>query len=171
MKYASSVLSLFSLLVALTSCVTAPGPSGSKPSGPTIAQIKERLKLVREVQDLGFDEKTFNACDLGLKAEDCTNEFLTVIHFQLVCRESEGTVSEVPTDLIPIQSDAISWKLGDATGVTQSDAQGFGKVEVRRPVSSATSRLRLTIEDRFVATPARETTRIVVPQDWCPSRN
>ncbi len=164
-----SKILLVSIIALLSACATAP-VSQLPPKKPDISieSLKEKLRLVRSIQDLGFDEKPFNACDLGLRGEDCADEFLTIIHFQLVCRESEGTVSEPPSQLIPIQSDAISWKLGDVSGVTQTDAQGFGKVEARRLVSSTDSRLRLTIEDRFVATPAREATRIVVPKDWCP---
>jgi hypothetical protein len=157
--------------IVINGCVTAPvsqTPAPAPKKVVSIGAIKEKLRLVRNIQDLGYDERPFNACELGLKGEECADEFLTIIHFQLVCRETEGTVSEAPTQLIPVQSDAISWKLGEAMGVTQTDSQGFGKVEARRLVSSASSRLRLTIEDRFVATPARETTRIVVPKDWCP---
>lgn len=149
---------------ALTNCVTVTKPSKKDIS---ISQIKERLRLTRNIQDLGFDEKPFNACDLGLKNEDCGDEYLTIIHFQLLCRDSDGTVSTAPA-LIPIHSDVIHWKLGDTSGITETDEQGFGKVEVRRSSSSMGSRLRLSIEDRFVAVPASETTRLVVPRDWCP---
>ncbi|HEX4926055.1 MAG TPA: hypothetical protein VFV50_18320, partial [Bdellovibrionales bacterium] len=58
-------------------------------------------------------------------------------------------------------------KLGSATGATRTDENGYGRVELIRAKSSAYERLRLTIDDRFVATPAAETSRIVVPENWC----
>ncbi len=158
-------ISLLLLAISLSNCTSLPKTEG--PKSVSIEQIKEKLRLDRDIQDLGYSEKPFNACEMGLRNDNCVNEFLVIIHFQLMCRESEGTVNEAP-DLIPVKSDAISWILGDATGTTQTDDQGYGRLETVRLKSSSGSRLRLTIDKRFVAVPASETTRLVVPQDWCP---
>ncbi len=161
-----SLVSVLVAMIALASCSTTP-PKPSEPVSVSLEQIKERLQMVRHIDDLGFAEKTFDECELGFKNENCEKEYLTIIHFQLLCRESEGTVSAAP-ETIPVPSNSIKWKLGEVTGTTKTDASGFGKVEGRFRKSMSRSRLRLTIENNFVAVPASETSRIVVPGDWCP---
>jgi hypothetical protein len=158
-------------IAVLVSCTTAekvpsPEPSPRPPESLNLSEIKSRLKMSRERDKLGFLEKRFNRCDF--KSPPCSDDFLVTIHFRLLCRESQGTVDAISAaDLIPIQSNSVSWKLGTTNGYTRTDQDGYGQVEVVRSRSATRDRLRLTIEERFVATPAIETERIVVPENWC----
>lgn len=121
----------------------------------------------RRPDELGYREGIFNRCNFA-PGSQCPDNYLVVIHYQLLCRKSAGTVDTVEShELYPVRSNRIAYKLGSATGATRTDDAGYGQVELIRARSSAYERLRLTIDDRFVATPAAETARIVVPENWC----
>ena len=135
--------------------------------GPNIKEIKNRLNMNRDRIVMGFKEGRFNRCDF-VSESPCLDNFLAIIHFRMLCRESEGTVDAVSkADLLPVQSDSVAWRLGSFIGRTRTDSDGFGQIEVIRPRSSLHQRLRLTIDGQFVATPAREAGLIVVPGNWC----
>jgi hypothetical protein len=164
---------IFCSLALFISCQTVP-PAPVPVATPkpftepiNISEVKSRLNMNRSVRELGFREQRFNRCDY-VQDEQCRDNYVVLVHFRLLCRESEGTVDTVASsDLIPIRSEGVAFKLGNTIGRTETDADGYGQVEVIRPKSALRERLRLTIDERFVAVPAIETSRIVVPENWC----
>jgi hypothetical protein len=61
------------------------------------AALQAKLGMVRASNNLGFEEKKFNPCEHGIKSDHkCPSQFMTVVHFQLLCRDSEGTVTSAP---------------------------------------------------------------------------
>jgi hypothetical protein len=121
---------------------------------------------------LGYREKKFNTCNVGSgysPKTNCRAQTLVVIHFKLMCRDSEGTVSEAITqaNLQPIANQNIKWKLQHAEDEIQSDSDGFGQIVTESTYSQRGQRLRLTTGNDFLALRAGEVGSIIAPQNWC----
>jgi hypothetical protein len=159
------------VLVLLFSACTGPqkntGPDITRMEPPDESRLQAKLGMVRASTDLGYQEKSFDTCQMGLRGE-CGRKYLAVVNFQLMCRETEGTVSTFPLELHPIVAPVLRWSMGRASGETQTDVNGYGQIAVitDRPLSH--SRLLLKKERLFVAITAGEITRIVLPKNWCP---
>ncbi len=137
---------------------TVPEPAAPRPQSVSISELKDRLKMNRSLHDMGFREAKYDP-----------KGYLITIHFRMLCRQSEGTVDEVAhADLSPIFADNIEWKLGRYfSGSTETDRDGYGKVELISTSSGVRERLRLTRDGKFVAVPANEAGLVVVPGGWC----
>lgn len=154
-----------SFLVWTVACTTTTEPVTTEPqvSAPplqtvSISELKDRLNMNRSLHDMGFREAKYDS-----------RGYLITIHFRILCRQSEGTVDEVAhADLSPIYDNNIEWKLGRyQSGSTETDRDGYGKVELVSTSSGARERLRLTRDGKFVAVPASEAGLVVVPGGWC----
>lgn len=129
--------------------------------------LRSRLGLDRPLEDLGFVEQRFNTCDYNLTpAEGCKDQYISVIHFQLLCRESEGTIQDVP-DVFPVASSQVNFKLGRVSGGTSTDANGYGRVTVVSDHSYRNERLILRIGKQFMGVTVSEINRLILPQNWC----
>lgn len=166
---------LLLIFILLTACTTTPKPEESQPAPPSIqkeeiprneAYIQSRLGMVRPINDLGHEERRFNPCDHGMKGA-CTPQYLTVMHFQLLCRDSEGTVSDVPLTLRPIHVPRVLWKIGGKSGGTRTDDEGFGQVTLISNRSTKGQRLILRIGKQFLGFTASDLSRVVLPQNFC----
>ena len=178
------------LLLILTAaimagCASTPEPEPTPPTAPPKAARKAKPKPVavfndpnanitnalgmgRSPADLGFREKAFDPCRFGLSAPGaCQPQVLTVVHFQLLCRDSEGTVSEVPSRLMPIVAKQVTWQIGPQTGNTQTDRRGYGQFTAVSPRSIRNQRLLLRIGPQFVAVTTSEVNKIVLPVNFC----
>jgi hypothetical protein len=162
------------LLAGLTACTTP--PKGNLPSpyemgeGHSNVDLITALNMQRDDDDLGFDEKSFNPCQYGLhRGNECRRQYLTVVHFQLLCRDTEGTVTEVPVDLQPIVANRVEWKLAGVSGMTRTNSEGYGAFSVVRPHSTRGKRLILQIGPQFVGFTVSEVTKIVLPKNFCRS--
>lgn len=168
MKY----LAILILMLFVNACTTAPretdpeiGNEVSYPP-PTIqkAPLQDRLGMRREASDLGYAEKQFREC---AQAGTCRPQYFSVVHFQLLCRDSEGTVQNVPLHLKPLTSNRVSWKLGHLTGLTGTDNQGFGQFSVVSERSTRGQRLILRIGKQFMGFTVSEVSKVVLPQNFC----
>ncbi len=182
---------LFLVLGFLFSCTTAvvsekpvASPqvdhSGPRPSlgGKFLEQnidfegLKNFLKLERPYNQLGYSEKRFNTCEVGYgysRSNDCRPKTFVVIHFQLMCRNSEGTISEALTqnDLRAISRQEVRWNLKNATGQVLTDSEGFGAIAIVSDESQKSQRLRLTVGNDFLFLKAGEITQMITPKSWC----
>ena len=72
--------------------------------------LASALGMNRLPEDLGFAEKRFDPCTFGVSTDaGCGLQYLSVVHFQLLCRDTEGTQSRVPDALAPIVADSMTW--------------------------------------------------------------
>ncbi len=117
----------------------------------------------RSVEDLGFAEKQFKDCNGG----PCRSQFFSVVHFQLLCRDSEGTVSTAPLTLTPLTSDRVTWQLGKFNGGTHTDRNGFGQFTLVSDRSNRGQRLILRIGKQFMGLTVSEVSKVVLPQNFC----
>ncbi len=132
------------------------------------AALQSRLGMIRAINNLGFEEQRFNPCEHGLeKSPHCKQQYMTVLHFQLICRDTEGTVSRVPNALTPLNRDTITWKLAGKSGETRTDVQGYGQVTAVLPKSAKGQRLILLIGKQFLGVTADEASRLVLPKNFC----
>lgn len=162
-------IALLLTLSLLTACQTAPKPEPipvDEVLTPTEGQLQDMLGMRREADDLGFAEKRFNSC-LKSGGAPCRDQFFTVVHFQLLCRDSEGTVSNVPVALTPLQSNRVQWKLGPQNGNTRTDGQGFGQFNMVSERSTRGQRLTLRIGKQFLGFTASDLTKVVLPKNFC----
>jgi hypothetical protein len=168
-----------SLLVLLSGCASEPVYLPMTPlPGPTTttslpankdpnANLESRLGMVRAQNDLGFSEKKFNPCEYGLsESRQCGANYLTVVQFQLLCRDSEGTIQEVP-QTYPIHAPELRWKLAGRTGGTATDARGYGRFTVLGDHTLRGQRLILYKGSKFVSVTVSDLTKIVLPKPWC----
>lgn len=164
------------IFLVLSACQTAhkstPEPVEPTPVTEVTGSLEERLVsklgMGRDSSDLGYAEKRFNSCEQGLEsAGQCRNKFLTVVHFQLLCRDSEGTVQSAPVDLTPLISNRIRWKIGGIQGDTTTDGQGYGRLTVLSERSTRGQRLILRIGKQFMGFTASDLSKVVLPKNFC----
>jgi len=122
----------------------------------------------RAAHDLGFAEKKFSACDNSAGGL-CKPQYFSVVHFQLLCRDSEGTVSNVPVHLTPLTSGRVKWQLGGLAGDTRTDAQGFGQFTLVSERPTRGQRLILRIGKQFMGFTVSDVSKVVLPQNFCAS--
>jgi hypothetical protein len=132
------------------------------------AALQSRLGMIRAINKLGFEERRFNPCEHGLQqAPNCQSQYMTVLHFQLLCRDSTGTVSRVPNALTPLSKDYMTWKLAGKEGSTRTDVQGYGQLTMVSAKSTKGQRLILLIGKQFLGVTAEEASRLVLPKNFC----
>ncbi|KHD87528.1 MAG: hypothetical protein OM95_13860 [Bdellovibrio sp. ArHS] len=136
--------------------------------------IQRHLQLERDRDALGFSEKAFNTCATGYgysRSQNCHQEHLVVIHFRLLCRDSEGTISTIlsEADLQPLASRRVRWSLKGLQGETTTDSLGYGQIVTAAIPSQRTQRLRLAVGSEFLYMRAGEIQKVITPQPWCDS--
>lgn len=134
--------------------------------------LKDYLQMSRDKEQLGFSEKSFNTCDAGYgysKSQNCHKEHFVVIHFRLLCRDSEGTISTILTedDLQPLDRRTVRWTLQGVQGTVQTDSQGYGQIITAANKSQKSQRVKLAIGAEFLYMRASELQRIITPRPWC----
>ncbi len=151
---------------AMVDYVPPPILEEPKPKTVGVYQIQSDIGMNRQPADLGFAEKVFNACNYGIPGANC-ERLLNVVHFQLMCRDSEGTVSEVPIALQPIVSPYITWSVAGQSGSTRTDRNGYGQFAFISGDTVKEKRLILRKGPHYVGLTVSEITKIVLPKNWC----
>lgn len=133
------------------------------------ARVQAQLGMTRATDDLGYRELRFNPCDQHFKTAggSCAPRFMTVLHFQLKCRDTEGTVSSVPTDFTALTAAKVLWSLGGRTGATSTDLDGYGQVVLVTEKSARGRQLILRIGKQFMGFTGSEITKVVLPRNYC----
>ncbi len=134
--------------------------------------IQRLLGLERNISTLGYAEKTFNTCAVGYgysTTENCQKKFYVVIHFKLMCRDSEGTVLRQISedDLVPLGSRELTWSLKNVSGKLRTDSSGYAQVVIVSPTTQRTERFRISSAKDFLLLRAGDIQRLIVPSNWC----
>jgi len=184
------ILLIIALGLIVSSCATTsknPGTESKEPVSvktkkpthegpiPTVIDypsVQRLLNLDRTPSELGFSEKVFDTCQVGFgypADRDCQRRYFTVIHFKLMCRDSEGTISTVLTDddLRPISGETVNWYLKDVNGTTVTDSDGYGQIITTSSQSQKNQRLRIAVKSDFLFLKAGEINRLIAPKGWC----
>ena len=134
--------------------------------------LRNFLKLNRKFSRLGYAEKVFNTCEVGYgfsSTHRCRTKTFVVLQFQLMCRDSEGTVTEAltPDDLRAISNQSVKWTLKNLAGKLITDSEGFGQLVTLSNQSQRYERLKLTVRNDFLFMKAGELTQMITPKSWC----
>ncbi|NUN05888.1 MAG: hypothetical protein HUU57_09005 [Bdellovibrio sp.] len=179
-----SILALGILVLTLNACTSTPTKNSIADSvnTPTAAEdtsgaidyfaLQSHLRMGRERESLGFSEKSFNTCEAGYgysRSQNCHHHHFVVIHFRLLCRDSEGTISNILTDedLRPLDRRSVKWSLKGTTGVAQTDGQGYGQIVTAVAASQRSQRIRLALGNEFLYMRANEIQKVITPAPWC----
>jgi hypothetical protein len=183
----SGFFSAMILAAALSACSSAPKndfpaektpvpiltkPAQDRDTTIDIPALKRSLGLDRAAEALGLTEKAFNTCDAGYgysNTHNCRRLYFTLVHIQLLCRDSEGTVSTGidRADQTPISRRPVSWNLNGPKGLTETDGEGFAQIQSLGPSSQRTQRLKISVGNDFLYMRANEITKVVAPKSWC----
>lgn len=153
----------------LVSCAATPRLAGvtvaRDVSGESVEALRNRLQVPSQ---LGLQERTFNSCQEKFKdGAKCGVRTLVSIGFRLMCRDSEGTVSVTPRDLLPVINDQVQWKLAGQSGFVRTDGGGFAVLSAVTAGSVAGTRLVLIVGKQFLGIDTSDVGQIVVPIYWC----
>lgn len=168
----------------LSACSTTPKKESTAytPSAPVPAEpesgridynaIQTHLNLDRPAEQLGYSEKAFNTCEMGYgysRSQNCHKEYFVVIHFRLLCRDSEGTISTVLTDadLTPIAGKDVRWNLKGVSGTLLTDGLGYGQIRTVSSSSQVRQRLKVAVGNEFLYMRANEINKVITPRPWC----
>ncbi len=181
---------LFSiLLLALCHCTTPPPEKqevllpksqSSYVGAPSISQqhndidvnaLLHELEMNHPLETLGFQEKAFNTCEVKSNrstAPLCKRLYVARLNFQVMCRESTGTVQKV--NLTPLNSQKLRWKNGARRGFTSTDDRGYGSLGfvTRRP--SSNGHLYLYLGSKIARKRFRDRWKLILPKSWCLSQ-
>ena len=134
--------------------------------------VQRLLGLDRNITQLGYTERSFNTCQVGFGFPadiNCITKYFVVIHFKLMCRDSDGTVLRQieEADLEPLANQQLSWTLKNAQGKVRTDSSGYAQVIVVGPSSQKTERFRISSRKDFLLLRAGDIQRLIVPKNWC----
>lgn len=170
------------LLLLLSGCATTPQKITPPLAGrPTFTSEEERIDYValqrslgleRDSEDLGYSEKAFNTCEAGYgysRAKGCHKKVFVVLHFRLMCRDTEGTISTILTDddVAPIAEKTVQWNLKGMKGDLTTDNRGYGQIRTVSSVSQQKERVRLMVGSEFLYMRSHEITKVITPRPWC----
>lgn len=135
-------------------------------------QLQRELGLNREPEELGYEEKTFDTCAVGYGYSSnsrCRKQVFGVLHFQLLCRDTNGTTLESVTRqaMAPLSLRSVDWTIHDQKGSLNLDSRGYGQIKMISKKSEKTERIRLTLGNDFLSMRVNEINRVVTPKDWC----
>lgn len=123
-------------------------------------------------EDLGLKEQRFNTCSAGYgysASQDCRDNYMVVINFRLLCRDTEGTVSEAvrAEDMRPLSGRPVSWAMVGNKGQFKLDNQGYGTIKTTSENTSKNERLKITADNDFLYMRANQINQVVTPSNWC----
>lgn len=134
--------------------------------------LQHSLGLDRDSENLGYAEKSFNTCEAGYgysRSRGCHKKVFVVLHFRLMCRDTEGTISTILTedDVAPIAGKNVRWNLKGMSGDLTTDNRGYGQIRTVSSVSQQRERVRLMVGSEFLYMRSNEITKIITPRPWC----
>ncbi len=134
--------------------------------------LQRSLGLSRGLSEYGYQEKDFATCDVGYgysSTHRCRKNIFVVIQIQLLCRDSEGTVSTTLRydDMTPLTNRSISWELAGDRGTLTLDGQGRGQIRSIFAATPREKRLKISTQNDFLYMQAGAIRRVVTPQKWC----
>ncbi len=134
--------------------------------------LRRFLGLERTRDDVGYVEKSFETCKVGYgysTSRNCQRAVFVTIQFQILCRDSEGTVSQAisRSEMRPLSGRTLRWQLKKSRGSMELDGEGFGRLDAIVAASHRLERLKISVDNDFVYVRAGELRRLVTPRNWC----
>lgn len=133
-----------------------------------ILQLVDELNLNPPISSLGYKEKSFNTCQIKSNQSEtpfCQRLYLGVVNFQVMCRQSTGTVQKV--NLVPLHSQSLRWKSAGKRGRTQTNPKGYGQVSFISKYSSLRGHLYLYLGSKIARKRFHDQWKLILPKSWC----
>ncbi len=130
--------------------------------------LANELNMSGNTKKLGYEEKIFNTCQIKSNRSPrpyCENLYFSQLHFHLMCRDSTGTVETVR--LTPLSSNKLRWKSHGHRGLTQTNSQGFGKLDFVSKNSALRDHLYFYIGNKIARKSFNDYWKLILPQAWC----
>lgn len=137
--------------------------------GINVDKIEERLEFSKSESDLGFEQKTFNTCEIGAgypSNAKCSKRYFAVLHMKVLCRDSVGTVQKV-NSLEALQSNNVKVIFGNIRSYTSFNMDGYTKLRGISKYPFNKKKLILKKGQNALQVSASEVSKIIVPNDWC----
>lgn len=189
MNYVKS-LSLYSLLLFLCHCATDPEPVANKEYLPKsqssyvnqnhnstryndidLNALLDELNMNHPLETLGFQEQAFDTCQVSSnrsKTPYCQKLYVARLNFQVMCRDSTGTVEKV--NLTPLTSQRLRWKRGRKRGLTSTNSQGYGSLGFVTRHPSKNGHLYLYLGSKIARKRFLDKWKLILPKSWCLSQ-
>lgn len=184
----SRISSLLVFVLSITACVTDPEPkeieADSLPKSPSVYlrtnplqnqyndidlnALSIELNMTNSFDQLGYQEKLFNTCEIKSNRSPrpfCENLYLSQLHFQMMCRDSTGTVEKVTLE--PLISDQLRWKSRNIKGSARTNNEGFGRLDFISKQSSHKEALYFSIGNKMARKSFKDYWRLILPKNWC----
>lgn len=133
--------------------------------------LMQELDMDSPIEAIGFQENAFNTCQIRSnrsKAPLCQKLYLGRLNFQVMCRQSTGTVEKV--HLTPLNSEKLKWKKGGKRGKTATNASGFGSLSFVTRKPSQQGHLYLYLGSKIARKRLKDRWKLILPQSWCRSQ-
>lgn len=134
--------------------------------------LAKSLAFAPDITQYGYFEKAFDTCSAGYgfsSTQNCRKLTMAQVQFQIVCRNSEGTISTILSDddLRPLSGRTLSWSLAGKSGTLQLDPDGRGQIQMAYVASPKRERMKIVSTNDFLYIRAEESRRLVTPVNWC----
>lgn len=134
---------------------------------PKPEDLQARLSMMRDRSDLGLEERSFDPCDFGVdRRSGCPTHRLGVLYFQLMCRESTGTIQSIPK-VYPVARQNLRWSIGARSGVIRTDDNGYSQLRIITRNSVGPQRLIIRMGRQYMGVRMEDVSRLVLPHEWC----
>lgn len=180
---------LFALVALLGACQSAPKPETSgmptqaapQRSKPVVKEapwppvdlkyVQRHLNMPVNKDLLGHHSKSFNTCKMrGYPKGNCRKNYMSVLNFQMYCRDSVGTVEYVDqSSYEPVRSENLKWLVPGTRnkGVTSLSQNGRGQILALSEKPLKYNRVILINGENSLQLRFNQVSKIVVPSDWC----
>jgi hypothetical protein len=132
----------------------------------SVHDVEKRLAMGRRINDLGFKEKSFDPCKLGLSQSGCGKKVFVSLNLQISCRDSEGTTEEI-AELTPMNRASISWKILGRKGSAETDRDGYVQIRALFNRLIKNQRVILLKDKLYLGIRTQSYPKLVLPRNWC----
>ncbi len=137
-----------------------------------VNQLLAELGMDHPNEQIGFQEQAFNTCEIKSNRSsnpDCQRLYLSRLNFQVMCRNSTGTVQKV--NLKPLYSRKLRWKnKSGKRGYTSTNGQGFGSLGFISSYPANSGYLYLYLGSKVARKRFKDTWKLILPMSWCDSQ-
>lgn len=137
-----------------------------------INELLIELGMDHPMESVGFREKSFNTCQIESNHSpqpECQRLYISRLNFQVMCRNSTGTVQSVT--LTPLFSNKLRWKNKHGKrGLTSTDGRGYGSLGFISSNPANNGYLYLYLGSKIARKRFRDKWKLILPMSWCDSQ-
>lgn len=136
-----------------------------------IPALIEELKMNTPIEKIGYQEKAFDTCSIESNRSSaplCQKLYLSHLNYQVMCRESTGTVNKV--NLTPLSTQAMRWRSPGKRGYTKTNQQGYGQVGFISSNPASASYLYFYLGSKIARKRFSDQWKLILPKNWCQHR-